>query len=36
MTAEVTARSAERLDLRPGTHVVASFKATATRLLPRF
>jgi molybdate transport system ATP-binding protein len=36
MTAEVTARSADRLDLRPGTHVVASFKATATRLLPRF
>jgi molybdenum ABC transporter ATP-binding protein len=35
MTAEVTARSAERLDLRPGAHVVASFKATATRLLPR-
>jgi molybdate transport system ATP-binding protein len=36
MTAEVTARSAERLELRPGAHVVASFKATATRLLPRF
>jgi molybdate transport system ATP-binding protein len=35
MTAEVTARSAERLELRPGAHVVASFKATATRLLPR-
>jgi molybdate transport system ATP-binding protein len=36
LTAEVTARSAERLELRPGAHVVASFKATATRLLPRF
>jgi molybdate transport system ATP-binding protein len=35
LTAEVTARSAERLELRPGAHVVASFKATATRLLPR-
>jgi molybdate transport system ATP-binding protein len=35
MTAEVTTRSAERLELRPGAHVVASFKATATRLLPR-
>jgi molybdate transport system ATP-binding protein len=35
MTAEVTARSAERLELRPGAQVVASFKATATRLLPR-
>jgi molybdate transport system ATP-binding protein len=35
MTAEVTARSADRLGLRPGAHVVASFKATATRLLPR-
>jgi len=35
MTAEVTMRSAERLELRPGAHVVASFKATATRLLPR-
>jgi molybdate transport system ATP-binding protein len=34
MTAEVTARSADRLELRPGAHVVASFKATATRLLP--
>jgi molybdopterin-binding protein len=35
LTAEVTARSAERLELRPGAPVVASFKATATRLLPR-
>ena len=35
VTAEVTAASAERLDLRPGRTVVASFKATATRLLPR-
>jgi molybdenum ABC transporter ATP-binding protein len=35
LTAEVTTRSAERLELLPGAHVVASFKATATRLLPR-
>jgi molybdate transport system ATP-binding protein len=35
MTAEVTTRSAERLELRAGAHVVASFKATATRLVPR-
>ena len=35
MTAEITTRSAERLGLRPGAHVVASFKATATRLFPR-
>jgi ABC-type sulfate/molybdate transport systems ATPase subunit len=35
VTAEVTAASADRLDLRPGRTVVASFKATATRLLPR-
>ena len=35
LTAEVTAASAERLGLAPGLAVVASFKATATRLLPR-
>ena len=35
LTAEVTASSAERLGLAPGQMVVASFKATATRLLPR-
>jgi molybdate transport system ATP-binding protein len=34
LVAEVTAASAERLDLRPGERVVASFKATGTRLLP--
>jgi molybdate transport system ATP-binding protein len=36
ITAEVTARSVERLGLRVGEEVVATFKATATRLLPRF
>jgi molybdate transport system ATP-binding protein len=35
LTAEVTAASAEHLGLAPGRPVVASFKATATRLLPR-
>jgi molybdate transport system ATP-binding protein len=35
LTAEVTAASAERLGLEPGRPLVASFKATATRLLPR-
>jgi molybdate transport system ATP-binding protein len=35
LTAEVTAASAERLGLAVGRPVVASFKATATRLLPR-
>jgi molybdopterin-binding protein len=35
VTAEVTAQSAERLSLRVGEEVVATFKATATRLLPR-
>ena len=35
MVAEVTAASAERLGLRPGERIVASFKATGTRLLPR-
>jgi putative spermidine/putrescine transport system ATP-binding protein/spermidine/putrescine transport system ATP-binding protein len=33
LTAEVTAASVDRLDLRVGQRVVASFKATATRLL---
>lgn len=33
VTAEVTARSAERLGLRQGDVVVATFKATATRLV---
>ena len=33
LTAEVTADSAERLDLRVGSRAVASFKATATKLL---
>jgi molybdate transport system ATP-binding protein len=33
LTAEVTADSVERLSLRPGERVFASFKATATRLL---
>jgi molybdate transport system ATP-binding protein len=35
LTAEVTAASAERLGLAVGRPVVATFKATATRLLPR-
>jgi molybdate transport system ATP-binding protein len=34
VTAEVTAASAERLGLRTGETVVASFKATGTRLVP--
>jgi molybdate transport system ATP-binding protein len=34
LTAEVTAASAEHLGLRPGGTVVASFKATGTRLTP--
>ena len=34
LTAEVTAASAERLGLAEGEPVVASFKATATRLVP--
>jgi molybdate transport system ATP-binding protein len=34
LTAEITAASAERLALRPGETVVASFKATQARLLP--
>ena len=35
LTVEVTAMSAERLELAPGRIVIAGFKATATRLLPR-
>jgi molybdate transport system ATP-binding protein len=34
LTAEVTAASAERLGLRPGDVVYASFKASGTRLVP--
>jgi molybdopterin-binding protein len=34
LTAEITAASAERLALAEGESVVASFKATATRLVP--
>jgi molybdopterin-binding protein len=34
LVAEVTTASLERLALREGDAVVASFKATATRLLP--
>jgi len=34
LTAEVTAASVERLGLRPGEIVIATFKATATRLVP--
>ena len=34
IVAEVTSASVERLGLREGDAVVASFKATATRLLP--
>jgi molybdate transport system ATP-binding protein len=34
LTAEITAASAERLALRPGEAVFASFKATQARLLP--
>jgi len=33
LTAEVTAASADRLGLAAGQHVVATFKATATRVL---
>jgi ABC-type sulfate/molybdate transport systems ATPase subunit len=35
LTAEITAASLERLQLAPGETVVASFKATQARLLPR-
>ena len=34
LTAEITAASAERLALRPGETVVASFKATGARIVP--
>jgi molybdate transport system ATP-binding protein len=34
LTAEITAASAERLGLEPGQLVVASFKASGTRLVP--
>ena len=34
LTAEVTSASVERLGLSPGGSVVASFKATGTRLVP--
>ena len=34
LVAEVTSASAERLALREGDAIVASFKATASRLLP--
>jgi molybdate transport system ATP-binding protein len=34
LTAEITAESAERLGLAPGEQVVASFKASGTRLIP--
>ena len=34
LTAEITAASAERLGLHEGDAVVASFKATAARLVP--
>jgi molybdopterin-binding protein len=34
LTAEVTAASAERLELARGGTAVASFKATGTRLVP--
>jgi molybdenum ABC transporter ATP-binding protein len=34
VVAEITAASAERLGLRPGETVTASFKATSTRLFP--
>jgi ABC-type molybdate transport system ATPase subunit len=35
LTAEITTASSERLGLRAGLRVVATFKATGTRLLPR-
>jgi len=34
LTAEITAESAARLNLAPGDEVVASFKASGTRLIP--
>ena len=35
LAAEITAASAERLGLRPGTRVIATWKAAATRLVAR-
>jgi molybdate transport system ATP-binding protein len=35
LTAEVTPASLERLGIRPGVRVVASWKATSTRVVPR-
>jgi molybdate transport system ATP-binding protein len=35
IVAEITAASADRLELRPGRDAVASFKATSARLFPR-
>jgi molybdopterin-binding protein len=35
LTAEVTPGSVERLGIRPGGRVVASWKATSTRVVPR-
>jgi molybdopterin-binding protein len=35
LTAEVTPGSVERLGIRPGLKVVASWKATSTRVVPR-
>jgi molybdate transport system ATP-binding protein len=35
LTAEITAESARRLGLARGTRVIATWKATATRLIPR-
>ena len=34
LTAELTEPAVERLHIEPGTRAVASWKATATRLLP--
>jgi molybdate transport system ATP-binding protein len=34
LAAEITTASAERLQLRPGAYVIATWKATATRLVP--
>ena len=34
LAAEITTAAAQQLDLRPGAHVVAAWKAAATRLVP--
>ena len=34
LVAEVTARSVDALGLKPGSPVVAAWKATATRIIP--